>query len=85
MSSFKPRHTEAIARMRTNGAGLVAAVISSTLLPLPSPWTAFRVVWSSTSGGISRNVGIVWYALCAAGARSVDYEAGCVLIAVNNV
>ncbi|KAJ3525748.1 hypothetical protein NM688_g8358 [Phlebia brevispora] len=63
---LKPRHSEAIARIRTNGLGMVAALITTILLPLPSPWTAFRVAWASANGDVNRSAGTLWYGLCVA-------------------
>ncbi|CDO71520.1 hypothetical protein BN946_scf184910.g19 [Trametes cinnabarina] len=44
---FKPIRSEAIARLRTNSVGLVGLVIFTNLLPVPSLWTAFDVIWHS--------------------------------------
>ena len=58
---FKPLRSEAVARLRTNSVGLVGLAILSHLLPVPSPWRAFDVVWG-------RNVGKgPYYYICAAG------------------
>ncbi len=68
MSDFlKPRRNEAVARIRTNGMGLVAVLIITNLLPLPSPWTAFRVIWEGTSGYGGMGVPSWWWALCISG------------------
>ncbi|KAH9847013.1 hypothetical protein C2E23DRAFT_850329 [Lenzites betulinus] len=42
---LKPLRNEAIARLRTNTIGLVGISILSNLLPIPSPWRVFDVVW----------------------------------------
>ncbi|KAI0634005.1 hypothetical protein C8Q77DRAFT_1109116 [Trametes polyzona] len=42
---FKPLRSEAIARLRTNTVGLVGLGILSNLLPIPTLWRAFDVVW----------------------------------------
>ncbi|EIW53651.1 uncharacterized protein TRAVEDRAFT_133127 [Trametes versicolor FP-101664 SS1] len=57
---FKPLRSEAIARLRTNTVGLVGLVILSNLLPVPSPWRAFDVVWQR------RPTSAPYYYLCAA-------------------
>ncbi|KAI0768278.1 hypothetical protein BD413DRAFT_564986 [Trametes elegans] len=57
---FKPLRSEAIARLRTNSVGLVGFVIISNLLPVPSLWTAFDVVWRQ------RPASTPYYSLCAA-------------------
>ncbi|KAI0705599.1 hypothetical protein C8Q76DRAFT_566564, partial [Earliella scabrosa] len=56
---FKPMRNEAIARLRTNSVGLVGLAILSNLLPLPSPWRAFDVVWHG------RSTNAPHYYLCA--------------------
>lgn len=47
LDRIKPRRTEANARIRTNGVGLVTMLVLTNLLPLPSPWEASRQVWTS--------------------------------------
>ncbi|KAI0753219.1 hypothetical protein C8Q80DRAFT_1074196, partial [Daedaleopsis nitida] len=42
---LKPLRNEAIARLRVNSVGLVGLAILSNLVPVPSPWRAFNVVW----------------------------------------
>ena len=59
---FKPLRSEAIARLRTNSVGLVGLAILSNLLPVPSLWRAFDVVWQR------RPVAAPYYYLCAVGA-----------------
>lgn len=59
---LKPRKSEAVIRIRINGLGIIAAFITTQLLPLPSPWHAFQVV----SGKID-SMG-VWWVVCALGA-----------------
>ncbi|KAI0364995.1 hypothetical protein BV20DRAFT_973690 [Pilatotrama ljubarskyi] len=57
---FKPLRSEAIARLRTNVVGLVGAAVLSNLLPVPSVWRAFDVVWQR------RPTSAPYYYLCAA-------------------
>ncbi|KAI8972438.1 hypothetical protein BD414DRAFT_500311 [Trametes punicea] len=57
---FKPIRSEAIARLRTNSLGLVGTVIFSNLLPVPSLWKAFDVVWRG------RPASTPYYYLCLA-------------------
>ncbi|KAJ3015780.1 hypothetical protein NUW54_g949 [Trametes sanguinea] len=57
---FKPIRSEAIARLRTNSVGLVGLVIFTNLLPVPSLWRAFDVVWQG------RPTSAPHYYLCAA-------------------
>ncbi|KAI0357873.1 hypothetical protein OH77DRAFT_1422008 [Trametes cingulata] len=57
---FKPLRSEAIARLRTNVVGLVGFAVLSNLLPVPSFWRAFDVVWQR------RQVSAPYYYLCAA-------------------
>ncbi len=59
---FKPLRSEAVARLRTNSVGLVGLAILSNLLPVPSLWRAFDVVWQR------RPVTAPYYYLCAVGA-----------------
>ncbi|RPD54247.1 hypothetical protein L226DRAFT_540030 [Lentinus tigrinus ALCF2SS1-7] len=56
---FKPLRSEAVARLRTNSIGLVGLAILSNLLPVPSLWRAFDVVWQR------RPVTAPYYYLCA--------------------
>jgi len=54
-----PRRSEAVARLRSNGIGLITLTILTQLLPLPSPWDAFRVV----SKG--EDTTATWWGVCA--------------------
>lgn len=58
---FKPLRNEAIARLRTNAVGLLGIGVLSNLLPIPTPWRAFDVVWQG------RPASAPYYYLCAAG------------------
>lgn len=68
MSYVRPTRSEAAARLRTNGLALAVALIVTNLLPLPSPYTAFRVTWASASYTGGAQVGALWHGLCIAGA-----------------
>ncbi|KAI0800101.1 hypothetical protein C8Q74DRAFT_1234249 [Fomes fomentarius] len=57
---FKPLRNEAIARLRTNAVGLLGIGVLSNLLPIPTPWRAFDVVWQG------RPASAPYYYLCAA-------------------
>jgi len=57
---LKPRRSEAITRIRSNGFGLVIALIVTVLLPFPKPWVAFQVV------SAHEDVGAFYWSLCAA-------------------
>lgn len=67
---FKPLRNEAIARLRTNAVGLVGLTVVCNLLPVPSPWRAFDVVWRRRHGS-----GPYFY-LCAFGAQYFSAETG---------
>ena len=69
---FKPQRSEAVARLRTNGFAFVVVLIATNLLPLPSPWTAFRVAWINANGSANLDVGGIWYGLCVTGASHLD-------------
>ena len=60
----KPQPSEAYERKRVNGLVLVGTLIATTLLPTPSPWTAFFAVWFGASGDGEG----LWYGLCLLGA-----------------
>ncbi|EMD39119.1 hypothetical protein CERSUDRAFT_93160 [Gelatoporia subvermispora B] len=55
---LKPSRGEALARLRTNSLGLLMLTILTSLLPLPSPWTAIDVVRER------KPAGIMYYYLC---------------------
>ncbi|KAI0792198.1 hypothetical protein C8Q75DRAFT_624480 [Abortiporus biennis] len=55
---FKPRPSEAIARLRSNGLATLTALIVVYLTPLPSPWVAFHII--STKADVSS----FWWLLC---------------------
>ena len=63
---IKPTRGEAVARLRTNTVGLVGVTILCNLLPIPSPWRAFDVVWKR------RPMGATYFYLCAAGMSSSE-------------
>jgi len=56
---LKPSRGEALARLRTNGLGLLTLTIFTNLLPLPSPWVAIATVRKNTP------VSTFYYGLCA--------------------
>jgi len=65
LDRLKPRRSEAIARIRTNGLGLAAVAIMTNLLPVPGPWEATRQVWQSYSYRHNgRESMTVWWAMC---------------------
>ena len=65
---FKPHRSAAVARLRTNGLGLLVVLIVTTLLPLPSPFTALRLVLGSRYLDYDGLGGTWWRWLCFLGA-----------------
>ncbi|KAG6328445.1 hypothetical protein ID866_10644 [Astraeus odoratus] len=49
---IKPYKNEAVIRLRNSTVGLVALVMATHLLPMPSLWTAVHVVRGSTDRGL---------------------------------
>ncbi|KAH9839715.1 uncharacterized protein C8Q71DRAFT_460234 [Rhodofomes roseus] len=56
---LKPPRGEALARLRTNGLGLLTLTVLTNLLPLPSPWVAIATVRKNLP------VSTFYYGLCA--------------------
>ena len=68
LDNIKPQRAEALARIRTNGMGLLAVFITTNLLPLPGPWEAVWQVWQSYNYRFSGKEEVtVWWLLCFSG------------------
>lgn len=65
----KPHKNEAILRLRNSTLSLVALVLVTYLLPVPSLWTALNVVRGK--GGIN-----LYWAICAAGTSTCGLAFG---------
>ncbi|GJE93215.1 hypothetical protein PsYK624_093740 [Phanerochaete sordida] len=61
---LKPHRSAAVARLRTNGLGLLVVFIVTTLLPLPSPFTALRLLLGSRYVDYDGLGGTWWRWLC---------------------
>jgi len=61
---LKPHPSQAMARLRTNGLGLAVVLIVTTLLPLPSPFTALRLFLGSRYSVFEGLGGTWWRWLC---------------------
>ncbi|KAI0091640.1 hypothetical protein BDY19DRAFT_1054988 [Irpex rosettiformis] len=67
LDRLKPQRAEALARIRTNGVGFFALLITTNLLPLPGPWEAIWQVWQSYNYRLSgREEVTLWWLLCFA-------------------
>lgn len=64
---IKPQRGEALARLRSNGLGLIVVFIVTSLLPLPSPVAALSLIWGSKYIFYDGGGGILWNILCFLG------------------
>lgn len=61
---LKPRRSEAVARIRSNGLGLLVLFVVTNLLPFPSLWTAISLVWGNKYVDYENVGGSWWRGLC---------------------
>jgi hypothetical protein len=68
LDRLKPQRSEALVRIRTNGLGLLAVLITTSLLPLPGLWEAAILMWQSYNYRFAgRETVTLWWVLCFAG------------------
>lgn len=74
---LKPQRSEAVARLRSNGLGLLVVFIVTSLLPLPSPLAALSLLWTSKYLRYDTTAGSGWWLLCVLGASCDDFRFVC--------